>query len=84
MVGFTTVLPFLDTHEGLEKISTHAGNVTDVVANIVSNHSRIARIVFRDIHFNFSDEISTHVRSLGVDSTLSIRTTVSNRVRISC
>lgn len=56
------------TYVGFEEIGPHSSNVSNVVTNIVRDHSRVARVVLWDIHFNLSDQIGSNVRSLGVDA----------------
>jgi len=38
--------------------------ITDVIADIVGNDGRIARIVFRQAERHFADEVSTDIRRL--------------------
>mmetsp|Transcript_8321 Transcript_8321/g.14096 ORF Transcript_8321/g.14096 Transcript_8321/m.14096 type:complete len:283 (+) Transcript_8321:1484-2332(+) len=57
------------SNERLKKISSHTGNITHVVAHVVSNDSRVSRIILRDSLLNLSDKISTNISSLGVDTT---------------
>ena len=53
---------------GLEKVGGHAGAVTDVVADVVGNRRRVARIVFRNAGFHLADEVAADVRTLGEDA----------------
>ena len=53
---------------GLKQVSTHASNVTYVVAYIVGDCSRVAGVVFRNTSFNFSNQVSAYVSGLGVDT----------------
>jgi hypothetical protein len=39
-------------------------------SNIIGNDSGVTRIVFRNIHFDFSNKICTDIGSLGVDTSL--------------
>ena len=55
--------------EGFEKISTHTGDITDVVTDVVGDRGRVARVIFRNVGFNLTDEIGADVSSLGVDTT---------------
>ena len=57
------------TDEGLEDVRTHAGHVTNVVADVVSDDTGVAGVVLRNACFDFADEVSTDVSGLGVDAT---------------
>ena len=57
------------TAEGLEKISTHTGDITNIITNVVRNGGRVAGIIFRNVGFNLTDKIGADVGSLGVDTT---------------
>ena len=57
------------TAEGLEKISTHTGDITNVVTNVVGDGGRVAGIIFRNVGFNLTDKIGADVSGLGVDTT---------------
>ena len=59
--------------EGFEKISTHTGDITDVVTDVVGDRGRVARVIFRNVGFNLTDEIGADVSSLGVDTTRDTR-----------
>src|SRR6185369_10387058 len=50
---------------GLEQIGRHAGAVADVVADVVGDHRRIARVVFGNAGFDFADEVGADVGTLG-------------------
>ena len=52
---------------GLEQVRGHAGTVADIVAHVVGNDGRIARIVFRNSRFNLADQVGADVRRLGID-----------------
>merc|ERR1711871_418016 len=52
------------TNEGLEQVGTHTGNVADVV----SDGSRVTSVVLGDALDDLTDEISTDIGSLGVDT----------------
>ena len=52
-----------------ENIGRHPGAIPDVIAHVVGNCCGIARIIFRDIFFDFSDKVGTHIRSLRKDTT---------------
>ena len=53
----------------LVKIRTHSGDITHVVTHVVSDCGRVSWVVLRNILFHLSDDIRTHVSSLGVDAT---------------
>ena len=50
---------------GLEQVGGHAGAVADVVADVVGDHRRIARIVLRNAGLDLADEVGADVRALG-------------------
>jgi hypothetical protein len=50
------------------KVSAHTGYVTNVVANVVSDGSGVARIVFGNAGFSFTNEVSAYIGSLGEDA----------------
>ena len=56
------------TDKRFEQISTHTGNITDVVTNVIGNSGRVTGIVFRNVRFNFADQIGADVRGLGVNT----------------
>mmetsp|Transcript_6763 Transcript_6763/g.22192 ORF Transcript_6763/g.22192 Transcript_6763/m.22192 type:complete len:577 (+) Transcript_6763:629-2359(+) len=56
-------------NEGFEKIGTHTGDITDVVTDVVGNRGGVARVIFRNVRLNLTDEVSADVGSLGVDTT---------------
>ena len=51
-----------------EKVRAHAGNVTNVVTDIISNNCRVSRVILRDIVLNLADKVSADVRSLGINA----------------
>ena len=53
---------------GLEQVGRHAGAVADVVADVVGDHGRVARIVLRDARLDLADEVGADVRGLRVDA----------------
>jgi hypothetical protein len=53
---------------GLEQVGRHAGAVTDVVADVVRDHGRVARVVLRDAGFHLAHQVRTDVRALGEDA----------------
>ena len=50
---------------GLEQVGRHARAVADVVAHVVGDGGRIARIVFRNAGFDLADQVAADVRALG-------------------
>lgn len=54
--------------ETAEQIGTHTGNVTDIVADVVSDDSWVARIVLRDASLDLADQVSADISSLRVDT----------------
>ena len=58
---------------GLEQIGGHAGAVADIVADIVGDHGRIARIVLGDAGFDLADEVGADIRTLGEDAAAKAR-----------
>ena len=53
---------------GLEQVGGHAGAVADVVAHVVGDDGRVARIVFGDAGFDLADQVGADVGGLGVDA----------------
>ena len=53
---------------GLEQIGAHAGHVADVVAHVVGDHRRVARIVLRNTGFDLADEVGADIGGLRVDA----------------
>ena len=54
---------------GLEEVGRHARAIADVVADVVRDDRRVARIVFRNAGLELADEVGTDVGGLGVDAT---------------
>ena len=52
----------------LEQVGRHARTVADVVADVVRDHGRVARVVLGDSRLDLPDEVGADVRSLGVDA----------------
>ena len=50
------------------EVSPHSGNVAYVVAHIVGDGRRVARVVFRNAGLHFSYKVSPHIGRLCVDS----------------
>ena len=53
---------------GLEQIGGHAGAIADIVADIVGDHGRVARIVLGDAGLDLADEIGADIGALGEDA----------------
>ena len=53
---------------GLEQVGRHAGAVADVVADVVGDGRRIARIVLGDAGLDLADQIAADVGALGEDA----------------
>ena len=53
---------------GLKNVRRHAGAIAHVVAHVVRDRGRIARIVFVEIALDFAHEIGAHVGRLGVNA----------------
>ncbi len=53
---------------GLEEVGGHAGAVADVVADVVGDHGRVARIVLGDARLDLADEVGADVGGLGEDA----------------
>ena len=53
---------------GFVEIGAHSGHVAHVVAHVVGNGGRVARVIFRDARLHFSHQVCAHVGRLGIDS----------------
>ena len=53
---------------GFENVRRHAGAIADVIAHVIRDRRRIARIVFFEIALDFADQIGADVRGLGVNA----------------
>ena len=53
---------------GLEQVGGHAGAVADVVADVVGDHRRVARVVLGDPGLDLADQVGTDVGGLGEDA----------------
>ena len=58
---------------GFKNVRRHAGAIADVVAHVVRDRGRIARIVFVEIALDFADEIRADVRRFGVNAAAQTR-----------
>ena len=50
----------------LEEVGAHAGDVADVVADVVGDHHRVVRVVLVDARLDLADEIGADVGRLRV------------------
>jgi len=50
---------------GLEQVGRHAGAVADVVADVVRDHRRVARVVLGDAGLDLAHQVGTDVGALG-------------------
>ena len=58
-----------DRHRvGLEQVGRHAGAVADIVADIVGDRRRVARIVLGNSGLDLADEVAADVGTLGEDA----------------
>ena len=53
---------------GLEQVGRHAGAVADIVADIVGDGGRVARIVLRNAGLDLADQVGADVGALGEDA----------------
>ncbi len=53
---------------GLEEVGGHAGAVADVVAHVVGDHRRVARVVLGDPGLDLAHQVGAHVGRLGEDA----------------
>ncbi len=53
---------------GLEQVGGHAGAVADVVADVVGDHGRVARVVLGDAGLDLADDVGADVGGLGEDA----------------
>ncbi len=51
-----------------EQVGCHPGAIADVVADVVRDDRRVARIVFRNAGLELADQVGTDVGGLGVDA----------------
>ena len=58
---------------GLEEVGGHAGAVADVVADVVRDHGRVARVVLGDARLDLPDEVGADVGGLRVDAAAETR-----------
>ena len=53
---------------GFVQVGTHAGHVTDVVANVVGDRRRVPGIVFGNPRLDLANQVGTHIGRLGEDA----------------
>ena len=58
---------------GLEKIRPHAGDIADIIADIIRDHSGISRIILRNPRLDLSDQVRSDIGGLGIDSSANPR-----------
>ena len=51
-----------------EQVGAHAGDVADVVTDVVRDGGRVARVILGDARFDLADEVGSDVSRLGVDT----------------
>ncbi len=52
----------------LQQVRAKACDITNVVADVVSDGGGVAGIILRDVRFGFTNQVSAHISSLGVDA----------------
>ena len=58
-----------DGHDiGLEQIGGHAGAVADIVANVVGDGRRVARVILGDAGLDLADQVAADIGALGEDA----------------
>ena len=57
----------------LEEVGRHAGAVADVVAHVVGDHGRVARVVLGDPRLDLADEVGADVGGLREDAAAETR-----------
>ena len=58
---------------GFEQVGRHAGAVADIVAHIVRDGGRVARVVLRDSGFDLAHHVAAYVGALGEDAAAEAR-----------
>ena len=53
---------------GLEQVGGHAGAVADIVADVVGDGGRVARVIFGNAGFDLADHVAADVGTLGEDA----------------
>ena len=63
-----------DRHRvGLEQVGRHAGTVADVVADVVGDDRRVARVILGNAGFDLADQVGADVGALGENATAEAR-----------
>ena len=58
-----------DRHRiGLEQVGRHAGAVADIVADVIGDRCRVARIVLGNAGFDLADQVAADIGALGEDA----------------
>jgi hypothetical protein len=58
---------------GLKQVGGHAGAVAHVVAHVVGDHGRVARVILGDAGFHLAHQVGAHVGALGEDAAAQAR-----------
>ena len=58
---------------GFEQVSGHTCAVTDVVTDVVGDHRRVARVIFRNASFDFAHQVSADVSAFGENAAAQTR-----------
>jgi hypothetical protein len=58
---------------GLEQVGRHARAVAHVVAHVVGDHRRVARVVLGDAGFDLAHQVGADIRALGEDAAAEAR-----------
>ena len=53
---------------GLEQVGGHAGAVADIVADVVGDHGRVARVILGDAGLDLADQVGADIGALGEDA----------------
>src|SRR4029078_10820748 len=61
------------SHIRTEKVGTHARYVTNVIPNVVGYGGGVARGIFGDICFYFTNKVGTHIGCLRIDTSAHAR-----------
>ena len=55
-------------HIGLEEVGAHAGDIPDIVANVVCDHRRITRVILRNARLDLANQIRPDIGGLRIDA----------------
>ena len=64
---------------GAEQVGAHTGDIAHIVAHVVGDHRRIARIVLGDALFHLADQIGADIGRLGEDAAAHAREQCNGR-----